>query len=57
MLLIKKADENYKYANCIDIVEETKRRIKANSNYNMCVDFMLFGIWGEVNEEYSRSKI
>ena len=57
VLLIKKASKNYKYANCIEIVEETKRRIKANSNYNMCIDYMLFGIWGEVNEKYSRSKI
>ena len=57
VLLIKKAKENYKYANCIEIIEETKKRIKANSNYNMCIDYMLFGIWGEVNEKYSRSKI
>lgn len=57
VLLIKKAKVNYKYANCIEIIEETKKRIKANSNYNMCIDYMLFGIWGEVNEKYSRSKI
>ena len=57
VLLIKKAGKNNKYANCIEIVEETKKRIKANSNYNMCIDYMLFGIWGEVNEKYSRSKI
>lgn len=55
ILLIKKANKSYKYANCIEIVEETKKRIKANSNYNMCIDYMLFGIWGEVNEKHSRS--
>ena len=57
VLLIKKAKTNYKYANCIEYVEETKKRIKANSNYNMCIDYMLFGIWGGVNEKHSWSKI
>ena len=55
VLLIKQAKTNYRYANCIEIVEETKKRIKQNSNYNMCIDYMLFGIWEEVNEKYSRS--
>lgn len=57
VLLIKKTRTNYKYANCIEIIEETKKRIKANGNYNMCIDYMLFGIWEEVNEKYSRSKV
>ncbi|MBR3162918.1 MAG: DNA polymerase III subunit [Clostridia bacterium] len=57
VLLIKKAINSSKYANCIEIIEETKKRIKSNSNYNMCIDYMLFGIWGEVNEKHSRSKI
>ena len=57
VLLIKKAKANYKYANCIEFIEETKKRIRANSNYNMCIDYMLFGIWGGVNEKYSWSKI
>lgn len=55
ILLIKKAKNNYRYAKCIEIVEETKKRIKQNSNYNMCIDYMLFSIWEEVNEKYSRS--
>lgn len=50
VLLLKK-----RYANCVNIVEETKKRLKANSNYNMCIDYMLFGIWREVNEKYSWS--
>ena len=57
VLLIKKSKINYKYANCIQIVEETKKRINANSNYNMCIDYMLLGMWEEVNEKYNRSKI
>lgn len=52
VLLLKLSKKNSKYANCIYIIEETKKRIKANSNYNMCIDYMLFGIWEEVNEKY-----
>lgn len=57
VLLINKGKNNYKYANCIEFVEETKKRIKSNSNYNMCIDYMLFSIWEEVNEKYSRGQI
>ena len=47
VLLIKKAKENYKYLSYINKVEETKKRLKANSNYDMCMDNLLFGIWEE----------
>lgn len=47
VLLIKKAKDNYKYLSYIKKVEETKRRLKANSNYDMCIDNLLFGIWEE----------
>lgn len=57
ILLINKSKDNYNYAYCIEIVEEAKKRIKLNSNYNMCIDYMLFSIWEEVNEKYSRSQI
>jgi hypothetical protein len=49
IILMKKAKTNAKYANCINVVEDTKRRLKANSNYDMCIDNLLFNIWGEVN--------
>lgn len=52
--ILKLSKENIKYINCIQIVEETKRRLKANSNYDMTIDNMLFSIWEEVNEKYSR---
>ena len=45
------------YINCINIVEDTKKRLKANSNFDMCIDNLLFNIWEEMNEKYSRSKI
>lgn len=40
--------------NCIKYVEEAKRRLIANSNYDMIVDNLLMKLWEEINEEYSR---
>ena len=37
----------YKYLNAIKIVEETKRRLKFNSNYDMSIDNLLINIWEE----------
>ena len=48
-------EDRLKYINCINIVEDTKKRLKANSNYDMCIDNLLFGIWEEFNEKHSRS--
>ncbi len=31
--------------NYIEYVEETKRRLQANANYNMCIDNLLLNIW------------
>lgn len=49
ILLFKKAKDNYKYTNCINIVENTKKRLNQNANYDMCIDNMLFNIWEEIN--------
>lgn len=49
ILLSKKVKQNVKYANCINIIEDTKKRIKANSNYNMSIDNMLMSIWEEIH--------
>lgn len=46
-----------KRMNCIQYVEETKKRMIANSNYDMCIDYLLMKIWEEINEKYSRSSI
>lgn len=48
VLLMKLSKQNIKYINCVQIVEETKRRIKANSNYDMCIDYMIFSMWQNV---------
>ena len=50
VLLLKLSKQNMKYINCIEIVEETKKRLKANSNYDMCIDYMIFSMWQEMVE-------
>lgn len=53
---LSKSSGNFiKYINSIKIVEETKQRLLANSNYDMCIDRMIFNIWEEINEKNSRS--
>ena len=44
-----------RYANCIQIVEQTKKRLSSNANYDMCIDNLLLKIWEEFNEKYSWS--
>lgn len=45
MILIKKAKTDLEYLNYIDIVEETKNKLKANSNFDMCIDYLILNIW------------
>ncbi len=49
IIALKKSRINSKFAGCIKVVEETKKRLRANSNYDMCIDNLLFDMWGEVN--------
>lgn len=43
-----------RYGNCIKIVEITKNRLLSNANYDMSIDNLLFNIWEEFHEKYSR---
>ena len=54
-LVLDIGKRDIKYIKCIQIIEDTKKRLKANSNYDMCIDNMLFNIWEEVNEKNNRS--
>jgi len=45
---------NAKYINSIKIVEKTKQKLLANSNYDMCIDYLIFNIGEEINEKNSR---
>lgn len=50
IILLRKSKQEYLYTNCINIVEDTKRRLKQNANYDMSIDNMLFNIWEELIE-------
>ncbi|MBO4293194.1 MAG: hypothetical protein J5881_02250 [Clostridia bacterium] len=47
--LLELSKEDFRFTNCIKIVENTKDRLKKNSNYDMCIDNLLFNMWREVN--------
>jgi len=49
IILLRKAKQEYLYTNCIKIVENTKKRLKQNANYDMSIDNMLFNMWEEMN--------
>ena len=49
IIALKKSRKDNRFAGCIKVIEETKTRLKANSNYDMCIDNLLFGMWREVN--------
>ena len=49
IVFINLAIKSNKYANCIKIVEDTKKRLKSNSNYDMSIDNMLLKMWEQVN--------
>ena len=49
IILFKRINENEKYTKCIKFVEETKERLKKNSNYDMTIDNLLLKIWEELN--------
>ena len=42
---------------CIQYVEDTKRRLNQNANYDMTIDYLLIRIWEEMNEKHSRGTI
>lgn len=46
-ILSSKKLDNYKYIKYIDVVEQTKKKLKANSNFDMSIDNMIYKIWDE----------
>ena len=47
--------KDIKRINCIQIVEDTKKRLTFNSNFDMTIDNLLIKMWEEINEKHSRS--
>ena len=46
-ILFRNIEKDHRNIEYIEYVEETKKRIKANANFNMCIDNLLFNIWKE----------
>ena len=46
-----------KYINSIKIVENTRKKLLSNANFDMCIDNLLLKIWEEFNEGNNRSQI
>lgn len=49
VVLLKLSKQNIKYIKGIEIVEQTKKRLKANSNYDMCIDNLLFSMTSAIH--------
>lgn len=49
VILIDISKKIDKYAQTIEIIEQTKKKLQANANYDMSIDDMLFKIWETVN--------
>lgn len=47
-----KQTNDMRYGRCIEIVQQTAKRLNANANYDMCIDHLLLKIWEEFHEEY-----
>jgi len=45
MIFMDKAKNDFRYLDFIDVVEQTKLKLKANSNFDMCIDFLILNIW------------
>ena len=48
VLMIRRCTKEMKKMNSIQYIEETKKRLLSNSNYDMCIDNMLFNMWEEL---------
>lgn len=47
VILFNKSIKNPRYIKYIDAVEQTKKGLNANGNYDMCIDNLLYKIWEE----------
>ncbi len=45
-----KQTNNLHYSNCISYVEQTKKRLSSNANFDMCIDNLLLKVWEEFHE-------
>lgn len=55
LILDKIKQKDSGYINCVQIVEDTKQRLKRNNNYDMTIDNLILKLWEEVNGKHYRS--
>lgn len=55
VIFFDKCKENIDYSKAVSIVEKTKKKIIANNNFDMSIDYMLIHIWEEFNGKSCRS--
>lgn len=48
-----KDTKDMKYVRMVQIVEQTKKRLTSNANYDMAIDNLLLNMWEEIHEKYS----
>ncbi len=53
--IYSKSKENKRYLNCLKHISKALTRLKANGNFDMDIDSLLFNMWEEVNEKGHRS--
>lgn len=53
IVLIYNGTKEINKINSIKHIEEAKKRLNANSNYDMCIDNLLISMWEEIHEKYS----
>lgn len=47
----EKTEKKQNYLNCVEIVDNTKKNLQFNSNYDMQIDTMLIKMWEEIHEK------
>lgn len=55
LIFFDKIQMNINYIQCMNIVEDTKRRIKNNNNFDMAIDNFILTVWEEINGKHNRS--
>lgn len=48
-MTLEKPENAINYNNCIQVIENTKNRLKRNGNYDMTIDKCLLSLWEEIN--------
>ena len=49
LIFFDKIETNIKYIECMKIIEDTKDRLKKNSNFDMTIDNLMITVWEEIN--------